>query len=367
MQWIIVALTIFYLLNAAYYFRGLRALSRQRIHATAPAGDTLPMVSIIVPARNEETTLGKTLRQLLAQHYPPERYEIIVVNDRSTDRTAEIIAEFARQTAQVLPIEIDSIDPGKSPKKQAISAGIRASRGALIMTTDADVERSEDWLPSLVSAFEPSTGLVAGMTLFRPGNGWLSTFQALDSASLAAVSAALIARGHPLTCQASNLAYRAQAFRDVDGFAGVDHITSGDDDLLMQKIDLFTDWNIKVLTVPESLAYTEPVSTLKDLMNQRARWASKGAHYPKRWMRFYLLLLYLSLLGFVLSIFFLPIRLLIPVWLAKLATDSLMTRHIVSLFRERSLWRGWLPVALLQPLLVTVAGLLGSLGKFSWK
>lgn len=367
MQWIIIALTIFYLLNAAYYVRGLRVVSRQQIHGTrGPADDPL-LVSIIVPARNEQTTLGKTLRQLLHQHYPTDRYEIIAVNDRSTDGTAEIIAEFARQSHQVLPIEIHSVAPGKSPKKEAVSAGIRAARGDIIVTTDADVERGEHWLPSLVNAFDPSTGLVAGITLFRPGNGWLSAFQALDSASFSVVSTALIALGHPLTCQASNLAYRTQAFRDVDGFSGVDQITSGDDDLLMQKIDLFTDWKITTVTVPESLAYTEPASTLKDLVNQRARWASKGTVYPKKQIRFYLVLLYLSLLGFVLSIFFLPVRLLIPVWLAKLATDYLMTRRIVSLFRESALWRGFLPVALLQPLLVTVAGLLGSLGRFSWK
>ncbi len=254
-----------------------------------------------------------------------------------------------------------------SGKKHAVKTGIEYAEGEIIVTTDGDVEMGTQWLETMVGSFEERTGMVAGITIYRPNTKILHRYQSLDSASLSIISAALIANGTPITCQGSNLAYRRNAYEEVDGFTGVDHITSGDDDLLMQKIDTHIEWRIKAITDPGSIVYTRPADTLTEVINQRSRWASKGTVYPKKWTRIYLPLVYLSMLGFIAGIFFLPLSLFGTIWLAKLAVDATMTRKVLAIVQESRLRNGFLPVAIGQPFVVVIAGIRGILGKFTWK
>ncbi|HKJ67039.1 MAG TPA: glycosyltransferase [bacterium] len=366
MHWIIIGLTGFYVLNACYYFLGIRRLKKQS-GEPVPFPDTWPLVSVIIPVRNEQTTIAHTLDCLLSQGYPGDRFEIIVVDDHSTDRTSDIITDYQEKHERIETIRIDQVPDGISGKKHAVKSGMDYAEGEIIVTTDGDVEMGTEWLERMVGAFKQETGMVAGITVYKSNTRLLHVYQSLDAASLSIISAAMIANGTPLTCQGSNLAYRKSAYEDVDGFTGVDHITSGDDDLLMQKIDTRTEWRIKAITDPDSIVYTRPADTLIEVINQRSRWASKGTVYPKNWTRIYLPLIYLSMLGFIAGILFLPLGLFGTIWLAKLAVDSTMTRLVMSIVRESSLRNGFLPVAIGQPFVVVIAGLRGLLGQFTWK
>jgi glycosyltransferase involved in cell wall biosynthesis len=99
-----------------------------------PATETspTPQVSVIIPARNEEASLGSCLESLVAQTGVP--IEIIVVNDHSTDRTAEIAASFAG----VRVIEAGALPERWTGKNNAVIAGVRAARGFWLLFTDAD-------------------------------------------------------------------------------------------------------------------------------------------------------------------------------------------------------------------------------------
>jgi glycosyltransferase involved in cell wall biosynthesis len=92
----------------------------------------MPQVSVIIPARNEEASLSSCLESLVAQS--GVSFEIIVVNDHSTDRTAEIAASYAN----VRVIDAGPLPPGWTGKNNAVTAGVRAARGSWLLFTDAD-------------------------------------------------------------------------------------------------------------------------------------------------------------------------------------------------------------------------------------
>jgi glycosyltransferase involved in cell wall biosynthesis len=127
--------------------------------------DARPRVSVIVAARNEESTLRELLRCLLRQTYPS--FEIIIVNDRSTDGTAGIIADVQKENPIIQRIDIAAVASDMPAKKNALKAGIEKSGGEVLCFTDADCSPPPTWIEELVSRFEPGVGLVAGYSPYQ--------------------------------------------------------------------------------------------------------------------------------------------------------------------------------------------------------
>lgn len=126
-------------------------------------------VSIVVPARNEERKIGKCLDTLFAQDYAKDKYEIIVVNDGSTDRTREIVEAYQRRQTEVRLIIItidDCLARTTAHKKSAIRRGIEVSKGDIILTTDADSIQSGGWIQEMVNHFEEDVGFVSGPVMY---------------------------------------------------------------------------------------------------------------------------------------------------------------------------------------------------------
>ncbi|RMG62444.1 MAG: glycosyltransferase [Calditrichaeota bacterium] len=261
-------------------------------------------MSVLIPARNEALYIRSVLEGLARQTYPAELLEVLVIDDHSTDGTAEVACKFIEQRGlhhfRVLSHRADGIQP--TYKKAAITFGLQYARGELILATDADCRVQPDWVASMVRHYGPRTGLVAGLITFekRLEKGLFQKLQTLEFAGLVFAGVGAAGIGKPLICNGANLSYRRKAFDEVGGFRGHDHLPSGDDDLLMQNIHRKTDWEVRFNLDPASIVYTRPVKTLGQFYNQRARWASKGVHYPG--MSTFLLLLaiylfYLLLLG----------------------------------------------------------------------
>ena len=118
-------------------------------------------VSIIIAARNEEQNIGSCLQALADQSYPADRFEIIVVDDRSIDDTQRIVQSYCRQFANIRLIQVTELTQGISPKKNALQKGIESASGQIILTTDADCIPEPGWVTAMVSYFEPDVGLVA--------------------------------------------------------------------------------------------------------------------------------------------------------------------------------------------------------------
>ena len=180
-------------------------------------------VSIIIPARNEEDNIGRCLDSLLKQDYPSELMEIIVVDDQSTDRTAEIINNYQDPRIRLISILADE----KFGKKSAVAKGIHSSAHEIIITTDADCNFNRYWLATIVTCKEQNNAvLVAAPVVFRKENSYLDIFQSLDFISLQGMTAIAVSNKLFNMCNGANLLYIKTAFEKVNGFEFFNDISS---------------------------------------------------------------------------------------------------------------------------------------------
>lgn len=233
-------------------------------------------VSVVIAARNEEETLPLLLQDLATQTYGLENFEVIVVNDYSTDGTAAV-AEGRLPNLNVL---LPDATPETSSKKKAIAAGVAAARGTLIVTTDADCRVPAHWLQTLVGFLkEKNAAFIAAPVRFTPNHSVVQIFQAMDFLMLQGITAASVSSSFHNMCNGANLAYTKEAFEAVQGFSGIDQKASGDDMLLMHKISETYPGRVHYLKSPAAIVSTAPMKSWKAFFAQRKRWASKTLLY----------------------------------------------------------------------------------------
>jgi cellulose synthase/poly-beta-1,6-N-acetylglucosamine synthase-like glycosyltransferase len=335
-------------------------------------------ISVIIPARNEEENIVSCLDSLARQTYPKDLYEVILVDDHSTDRTA--IAATTR--AAELALSINYIPLANQPrpenktahKKWAISTGIDAAGGDLIVTTDADCTANPEWLSTIASFYEDKGAkfIAAPVRIAGGRTSFLSVFQTLDFLTLQGITGAAVFKRFHSMCNGANLAYERKAFYEVDGFKGIDAIPSGDDMLLMHKIFLKYPQQVFFLKHRFAIVTTKPETRWPGFLNQRIRWASKADSYDDRRIFWVLLLVYIVNLLFVglliaacWNSWWLWILLLLLV--VKTIVEYPFVRSVATFFQQQRLMPYF---ALLQPfhiLYTIVVGWLGKFGSYRWK
>lgn len=364
MEIIIYIAAILYALNAIYYFIGVyRLIKKPEMKKTKEKA----FISLIIPARNEENNIRECLSAVEAQDLPLGEWEVWIVDDQSTDETGKIADEYAKKNSNFQVIHTAAGLEPDNYKKQAVLKGIEKSAGDIIVTTDADCVMAGGWLRSLREQFDSDTGMVVGIPVFKFKNNPLELYQALDYASLSTISVSLIANRTPLMCSAANMAYRKETFRQVNGFDAIDHFISGDDDLLLQKVVQQKKWKIKAVILPSSFTFTKPVENWKKVLEQRARWGSKGAFYPLKWTRVYLAIIFAIQLLLAGGFFVFSSKSMLTAWAVKLIIDLLMTIIIMHILGNSRLIFGFLFVSIGQPFVTVISAVRGFLGKFSWK
>jgi len=264
---------------ALLLFRLRRGFSR----LPKPRNAKLPTVTIVVSMHNEEKNVRDLVAALIAQDYPQEKLEIIIVNDRSTDSTGEILARLSRKYPWLKVITIRDQLPDFAPKKRAIDVAAWQARGEIILHTDADGRPGPLWVKSLVSHFEEKVGMVIGYAPYRttpPFNKWIHRVLALEYFSHAAIAAASTGLGYPATCVGTNLGYRKSLYLQLDGFGPFRKYLSGDDDLFLQRVREETDWEIRYAFQKEAQVFNNPPSSFRKFYQQRIRYTSKSYLYP---------------------------------------------------------------------------------------
>ena len=287
---IAVLLSLLYAVLILYYRDGWLRLPEYRADNTLTP---ITKVSILIPARNEEANIGPLLKDIMAQYYPPELMEVIVIDDHSTDRTADIASSFKGVTC----ISLSDFTEAKflnAYKKKAIEIAIQQSNGELIITTDADCRMCQYWVRSIVRYYETYRHqLIASPVLFTTDARWFQTFQSIDFTAMQGITGALSATHSGTMCNGANLAYTRKAFNAVNGFNGIDDIASGDDMLLMHKIEQQFPRKTSYLKCKDAIVYTSPMPTLKTFLQQRTRWASKANTFEDKRITAVLAIVYL--------------------------------------------------------------------------
>lgn len=235
-------------------------------------------VSVIIPVRNEAANIGILLDDLWGQSLAKKHIEVIIADDSSTDNTAEIVISYIALNRLELTL-ISLVDvPVSSPKKRAITEALKIAKGQLIVTTDGDCRVGERWLETIVQTYlQTEAKFISGPVTFLEEKNSFGTFQTIEFASLIGTGACLLEAGHPTMCNGANLAYERTAFEEVGGYAGVDHIASGDDEFLLQKIHLRYGNRISFLKNKDAIVHTQPQENWRAFYQQRVRWASKWA------------------------------------------------------------------------------------------
>mgnify|MGYP001050167692 CR=1 FL=1 len=277
--------------------------------------------SVIVPFRNEGKNLVKCISSLLQQEFDRKRFEIILVDDNSTDNYIEHIKDYLSNPS----IKLIKLESG-SGKKKAIERGIQSSKNEIIVTTDADCFHSKYWLKSLIESFDDKTGFVAGKVVYSDTKNFFEEIQKIEFASLVSIGAAFIGNNIPLLANGASCAYRKELFLKVGGFKDNLRFASGDEEFLMQKIHFETNYKVKFCALDQSVAFTEPISRVGKFINQRKRWVSKVPFYRNKILLPILAILYLfyltTLISLFISFFYKPLAYsLIQVFVSKSMID----------------------------------------------
>jgi cellulose synthase/poly-beta-1,6-N-acetylglucosamine synthase-like glycosyltransferase len=376
---ILVIIRILLILSTAFYLAVHLSLTIGLRRCRQAKSVLQPFISVIVAARNEERTIEKVLNCLLKQTYT--HYELIIINDRSTDNTATLIANFQKKNPAIKRIDITSVPSDMPAKKNALRAGIETSKGEILCFTDADCFPPATWLKELVHQFEPNVGLVAGYSPYTiPSertlkNGILETmlfaFIAYEEFRAAIWSSGAIGWNLGWLCTGRNLAYRRKVYDEVGGFEKIKQSISGDDDLFLQLVRRQTDWKIRYVKTRESFVPTIPPANFRSFVEQRKRHfsASKIFSFPMMLFFFFYhganFLLFLSPMLFLLQLISIPV--VIAGILTKIFADILLVFSSAETFNSRIYRRSFILMEILYVFYNSLIGPLGIFKKFEWK
>lgn len=326
-------------------------------------------ITILVPARNEEASLKDCLESLSRQRYPATHFEVIVIDDHSTDKTLQLARGFVKDRTN---FRVLTNDDGSQGKKAALSAGIQQAKGTIIATTDADCVIPATWLETIAAAFaNENIQLVCGPVKYKRSRKFLRHFLQIEQLSMQLLAGGAAKLGFPMLCSGANLAYRKTFFLRHGGYAN-DPYVSGDDMLLLEKAKKENPRSIVFLTEPAAIVETNAAASLAEALRQRARWLSKSGAYGGSAAGMYGLIVLLANalvpLGFVFSLccndgFFLFGAALF----GKAAVDLLLLSLAVLFFREPLLLLLVLPGELIYPLLAVASSLKAFSGTIFWK
>jgi cellulose synthase/poly-beta-1,6-N-acetylglucosamine synthase-like glycosyltransferase len=332
-------------------------------------------ISIIIPARNEEANIGHCIESILEQDYPENLFEIIVVDDHSEDKTVEVVKAFGRNNIKCISLasHIDKTQRTVAYKKKAITAGIAESKGELIVTTDADCIAPPKWLSNISSLYEKHNPvMIIGPVNYMCSSSFLEQFQSLDFMGMQGITVASYRLDLGNMCNGANLAFTRQAFDAVKGYEGMEHIASGDDYLLLTKMQKAFPRRIAYLKSRDAIVGTPPQHDWMSFYRQRIRWASKSGKYGDVRLTAVLVFAYIfnvSILALAIAGYFYPrLFMLSGVMIIIKTVFELVFLYPVAKFysKPRQLWLA----ILFQPLhivYVTFVGLLGFIGKYEWK
>ena len=333
-------------------------------------------VSVLIPARNEEARILDCLQSVCNQHYPESLFEIILLDDHSTDETVAIALALDYPNLKVISLS-DFLNENEvqSFKKKAIEIGIQQSVGNLIVTTDADCIVDENWLNYLVSYYENhKVKFIAAPVNFHLEKNLFEKFQSLDFLGMMCITGAGINKRFMNMCNGANLAYEKKVFYEVSGFSGIDNMASGDDMMLMQKVAARFPDQIGFVKNINARTLTNPQPTLAGFIQQRIRWASKSSSYREWKVTFILAMVFFFcnsiVFGFILIPFFgwaMGSAVLIQV-LIKALMDYFFLKEISTFFQRKDLMDTFIPSFFMHIFYIVGIGWLANLKKeYYWK
>lgn len=338
---------------------------------STPAPQPRTRISILIAARNESKNIQACLESIVKQDYDKQLYEVIVADDGSEDDTLAIIMQFAVSNTGM---QLKCVSgEGEGGKKQALALAMAHAKGELVITTDADTNRGERWLSTVAAFYETHyPEMIIGPVAYHNDKSLFEKIQALELCGLVATGAAGAQLRMPVMCNGANLAFTRKAYDEAGRYAAASRHASGDDVMLMTRINDLHPGGIRFLRSADAMVYTEACTTFSSFIQQRVRWASKnrsiynGASFAAGAVVF--VMSFVLLAGFILSLF-VP-SLIMPVLIlfgAKCIIDFLFLFLAAAFFEKRSHLLAFVPAQLFNILYTNVVALMAVPGGYYWK
>ena len=362
-----ILITTVYFFLMLYLFKGQKKL-KPFVLKSQPNTTTF---SVIIPFRNEAHNLTELLQSFVDLDYPQTQYEILLVNDFSSDNYNPIIDKYLKILPNLTCLEAELTE--MSPKKAALSLGISKAKNHWILTTDADCSVPVNWLKAYDQKIrEDKPLLVAGLVQFKPPKTFLDNFQSLDLLSLQATLLGTFGQQKPLLCHGANLCYSKDLFYELNGFKSHENIASGDDVFLLESAFNKYPEKVTVLNSLEAAVSTNLEPSIKKLVSQRTRWAAKATAYKNASIKMVGLIVFaMNLLLIVLAIlsligFFKPSYFGL-IFLAKFNIDALILYTTARYYKQESVLKSYVFSSFLYPLFSVTSVLLGLTKGYTWK
>ena len=321
-------------------------------------------ISVIISVKNEEEKVKDLVDKLNNLIYPQSKYEIIFVNDNSTDGTLE---EIKLQTAELNNFSvIDLMPTGLRGKREALSLGIQHSQYPYILITDADCRPQSKWLNAYSRKFELGYEMLFGIAPFYQNENFTNKITCFENLRGSLLSFAMAKLGLPFSAAARNFGFTKKAFETIGGYSNTKDTLSGDDDLLLREA---VKRKLKIGTVTEagSFVYSETKKTFKEYLQQRARHTQTSFHYLKK-HQFILGFWHLFNLLFLFS----PVLMLINPWFgillpAKIIIDFIVIKSTQNKFGYKFLFTDIFYLQIFYELLLIVHFFNARFSEIKWK
>jgi len=242
--------------------------------------DELPTATVIVAARNEENNIKRCLNSLGKLEYPEGKLEVLMVDDRSTDKTGAIVDEFISERENFRKIIPDEPKGKMVGKVNALATAIREANGQIILTTDADCVVKPLWIKTITSFYQDDVGMVDSYTTQLATNSF-GGMQAIDFMYLLLVGGGTINLGIPISCIGNNMSFRKKAYDEIGGYESLPFSVT-EDFTLLRAIYKLKKYKILFPLEKDALVTSIPCPDLKSLYSQKKRWAVGGLGVPVR-------------------------------------------------------------------------------------
>ena len=364
---ILISISYFLLITAFIFgFNKIETVKNKNI----PAKNSF---SIVIPFRNEANNLPELLQSLSILNYPKHLFEILLINDESSDNFSSIIQGFKKENPDLNIYLLNNQRKTNSPKKDAINVAISNSNFNWIVTTDADCKIPLNWLLLFNQFIEKEKPLlISAPVKFKQKNSFLHHFQNLNFLSLIGSTIGGFGINCPFMCNGANLCYNKNAFIKINGFSGNTNISSGDDVFLLEKMNKTFPEKVKFLKSKEAIVTTKSESSWKLFLNQQLRWASKSSAYNNNFSK----VVGILVLGINLTIIILAILTIISsnylnyfliVIIQKILIDYILILKTSNFVNSTNSLKYYILISLLHPIFIVIIGSLSFIKNYTWK
>lgn len=328
--------------------------------------------SIVVPFRNEAQNLPDLLASIKGLDYPIELFELIFVDDFSTDESQRIVYNWRMANGEYECTLLENINMSGSPKKDAIARAIHIVKQQWVVTTDADCTFPTDWLRTLDDFIQQTDAqMLIGSVKYSRQSSFIRQFQHLDLASLQGATIGSFGLGLGFMCNGANFAYTKNLFHELGGFAGNNNKATGDDVFLVQKAVAQHPQKVHYLKAAGNIVTTKPLKSWPALVQQHARWASKAGSYQSVFGKDLAVIVFLGNLCILVALALALLQKIcwpsfVLVFAIKFVTDTILLYKTNRFLGGNWMW-GLLPSSVLYPFFSVFVAVYALIFGYSWK